>query len=233
MKPYVILGFPYTHESAGIRALHRLVHELNARGLEAFTTAPGNPEWDEPLWDGRPGITIYPEVIVGNPLGQRDVVRWALNTPGHLNPDASVGPDEYLWTWSLRYCNAPLLTVDVTDHDLFHDRDLKDTDTIYFGKGANRGVTELDETRHLTHIERYPNWPETHAETAALLRRTKTLYTYDDCTMIIDEALSCGCRVVLLPEGVELGWSDTNNATPEQHAERIVHFIEATQERFG
>lgn len=40
------------------------------------------------------------------------------------------------------------------------------------------------------------------------MRRTETLYTYDNLTMLTLEALLCGCRVILLPENRELDMTE-------------------------
>src|SRR5206468_9783222 len=99
-------AFEYTHRSGGIRALHRLCHLLNEAGYSArllpnrldlpFAT---NPAWNTPLHSGSigDGIVIYPEVVSGNPLLARRVVRWALNFPGKLGGDASYAESEMVF----------------------------------------------------------------------------------------------------------------------------------------
>lgn len=235
MLPYVLCAPDYHHASAGIRATHRLVHELNEHGQRAYTACAGNPVWNEPTWQGGENcIVIYPEVVYGNPLGAPNVVRWVLNTPGYLGGDVTYDPREIVYTWSHRFTLAPLLTVNVMEHDLFYDNGhFRDTDACYMGKGNYRGVSELADTRALPHITRSPCWPSTRLELASLLKRTGTLYTYDDCTAVVDEALACGCRVVLLPEGREMTVADAMHPTPEQHEARLQAFIAHTQNRFG
>jgi O-antigen biosynthesis protein len=228
MIPYVLTPMPYRHNSAGIRALHRLIHEINQRGIPAYADN-GNPAWFErPLAayaESIAPIMIYPEVVSGNPFGMERVVRWTLNTPGYLAGDTSYAPTERVFTWSKRFYDAPLLTVDVLEHELFNadGTGVRDTDCFYVGKGPKRGANKDASVDGMTEITLA--FPPTRAEVAALLRRTRTLYTYDDCTSLTDEAIDCGCEVILLPEGTPLSRNPL-----EDHGARIDAFIAATQD---
>jgi len=212
---------PLVHTSAGIRALYILRDELVARGCEATMV-------DYRVHKAVHGhIVVYPEVTHGNPLESDRVVRWTLNKPGHLGGDKEYPASEYVWTWSKDFYDAPLLTVDTVEHDIFYrDTTPKTQDCAYFGKGAHRGVARIPLTRHMPEINRnIPPWPPTRKDLGDLLRTTVTLYTYDDCTQIIDEAFLCGCKVVLLPENRQI----IRYGTVIDHAPRIDAFVEATQ----
>lgn len=43
----------------------------------------------------REAIAVYPEVVSGNPMKSRHVVRWLLHRPGFFNKNAVFDPDEY------------------------------------------------------------------------------------------------------------------------------------------
>jgi len=244
--PYVFAGSEYHHASAGIRAWHRIIHELNRRGMVAFSLEDTNPDWDERrithlgYWIVRAledPIVVYPEVVSGNPLRAGRVVRFVGNTPGYLGGDAEFADTELVFTWSKQFYDTDrILMVDTIESELFNDVDLpeKDTDCAYVGKAEFRGVEELPETFEMTHITRFPRWPSAREELAALLRRTRTLYTYDDCTMIIDEALLCGCEVVLLPEGRTLTEVDiAGRLTQQEYDAQMTRFIEETQQEWA
>src|SRR6185295_8456760 len=89
---FVIYCPPYTEKSSGVRALHRLCHLLNTAGYRAVvhtrTLGPHsvNKKWQTPLWSegstAESTVVIYPEIIVGNPLQAKRIVRWTLNYPG-------------------------------------------------------------------------------------------------------------------------------------------------------
>jgi len=246
VRPYVFAGLAYHSASAGVRAWHRIIHELNRRGMVAFSLEDTNPDWDERrithlgYWIVRAledPIVVYPEVVSGNPLRAGRVVRFVGNTPGYLGGDAEFADTELVFTWSKQFYDTDrILMVDTIESELFNDVDLpeKDTDCAYVGKAEFRGVEELPETFEMTHITRFPYWPSAREELAALLRRTRTLYTYDDCTMIIDEALLCGCEVILLPERRKLSVSDTaGRLTQQEYDAQLTRFIEETQAQWA
>lgn len=79
--PYYIMAPDYQDTSSGIVSLHYLCHVLNLNGREAYLCGPKvvNPNLKTPLLDaateqrhqqhGKVAIAVYPEVVVGNPLG--------------------------------------------------------------------------------------------------------------------------------------------------------------------
>jgi O-antigen biosynthesis protein len=233
MRPYIFAGDHYRGNSAGIRACHRLVHELNEHEQTAYyvLAAPVhvrailNPEWNEiplPTKGVEGAIVIYPEAVSGNPLGAERVVRWVLNTPGFIGGDEFYSDSELVFSWDKDYYAAPLLRVDIIEEFFNADDAEKDTLCAYMGKGERRGVAELGFTKGMTHITQ--EWPATRRELADLLRRTKTFYSYDDHTMLTHEASLCGCLSVLLPECTVLPLPDR----PDYEGE-LRRFIELTQ----
>jgi hypothetical protein len=239
-RPYVLAGANFERASAGTRACHRLVHELNQRGLRAYSLGITNPDWDETRLT-REGsvlmcavagaVAVYPEVLTGNPLKARRVARWVLNTPGYLAGDAAYDASELVFTWSKRFYDTDrVLTIAVIEPELFNADGLpaKTLDCFYVGKGHRRGAARVPLTDGMTEITSV--WPPTRPEVADLLRRTRTLYTYDDCTSLMGEALQCGCRVVLLPEEQELTLADVERDLPDlDHGAQLTRFVDETQ----
>ena len=231
-------GVDWRHNSGGVRACHRLVHQLNEHGYPAYSTGSTNPEWNEKQLDPflfhhlNGPIVIYPEVVSGNPMQAKAVVRWVLNTPGYLGGDSEYDPAELVYTWSEKFIAAPRLTVDITEHELFNTEGVgeRDVDCFFVGKGPIRGAHPNGKTAGMTEIT--PAWPPTRAEMAALLKRTRTLYTYDDLTGLSTEALLCGCKVVVLPEGTEMVDSVTPVGAPDWEAQ-LEAFVADTQAAFG
>jgi putative flippase GtrA len=243
MKPYVFFAnLDYHHNSAGNRAFFRLIHELNERGMRACSLKDVNPEWNQEritrlgYWVLRAlsdPVVVYPEGVSGNPLRARHVVRWVLYTPGVLGGDTDYEDTELVFAWSRSFYDTDrILRVDTLQRDLFNAAELPDktVDCVYLGKAKTRGVKELPQTFDMTRITAYPPWPPTRESLASLLRRTRVLYTYDDHSLITEEALLCGCRVVLLPEGRDITWAD---AEPESfdtdYDAQMTRFIEETQ----
>jgi hypothetical protein len=239
--PYVLAEPGYSEGSAGATACHRLLHELNERGMTAYSLRAVNPEWNETrisrlgfriLRARIEPIVIYTEAVCGDPLNAEHIVRWVLSAPdcpgGDRYPDS-----ELVFTWSKQFYDSDrMLTLDTIESELFNTRDLpdKDTDCVYLGKAKARGVQEMPRTFGMAHITRFPLWPPTRRELADLLRRSRVLYTYDDCTMLIDEALLCGCEVILLPEGLGLTRANTSaRLTQQEYEAQLDRFIDETQ----
>jgi hypothetical protein len=242
MKPYVLPDVPYRLTSAGARACHRLIHELNESGLDAFSTGAVNPDWNERrlgiigsflLVKLGQAIVVYPEVTPGNPLGAKQVVRWVLNFPGHLGGDREFDKSELVYAWSEEfYSTDRLLSFDFVEHELFNaiNLPLKDVDCFYFGKGLLRGVEPIPLTEGMTQITK--TWPAKRADLADLLRRTRVLYTYDDRTMLALEALLCGCRVIFLPEHKEIH-PDGFEFARQEHGAQLLRFISESQNNWS
>lgn len=117
MPKFIIFSKLDTRESGGLKALYGLASTLRGLGEDAYI-AP----WDlsippliesKLLINGIPAaapnsidleqdIIIYPEIIAGNPLGARNIVRWILCTPGKIGADTSSswGEQDLRMYWS-------------------------------------------------------------------------------------------------------------------------------------
>jgi hypothetical protein len=242
--PYVLYGVPWRHNSAGVNAIHRLVHELNERGQRAYTINPGNPAWNEPLlkWVGgfdglrREGcepIAIYDTIVHDNPFGARRIARWVLLQPGGLGePHYIVQPNEVTFTWHRDFIDAPLLRVPLLETDLFVvDPAVERThDSVYHGKGRTATATIPSPIDTSGMVTMTAAWPPTREGVAALMQETRTFYTYDSVTQVAQEALLCGCEVVLLPENVPVTLDDVAAWHGENDfAAMLDEFIRVTQ----
>lgn len=235
-REYVICT-PGHAANAGIRALHILRKELQKRGFRAriynwLRHKDGSPtdltatEITDDLREN--GIVVYPEIIRGNPLGFRHVVRWVLNSPGKLGGDQSFHASEMVFAWHVRYlAGVPLLRPDAVDHSLFYDNPAQKRDricTFVHKRGKFRSIPE-DETA----VQITMKWPERREDLAALLRRTSCLYSYDDNSSILEEALACGAQVKIVTETGYADYVRVDVHSPEAFARQMEHFIRITQ----
>ena len=89
---FIIWCWDYNKFIGGVRVMHKLCDVLNSLGAEAYVTAKKtNPHWNTPVYDGNgfdkeQTVVIYPEVISGNPLNSKNVIRWILLSVGIETP---------------------------------------------------------------------------------------------------------------------------------------------------
>ena len=214
-SPYYIYALDYIQQSAGVRVLHYLCHALNESGLEAYVTCKVTaPHLRTPVLNraiekrhqasGREPIVVYPEVVSGNPLGARNVVRWLLNQPGHIAGDKYFSDGDLIFAYDPVYLppgmKAEILHIPTVDLSIFNNKDNfydQQRDLVcfyahkYLGKGGLlsehvKGAVSLCKDQVLT-----------PSEIAAILRRSKLLYVYEP-TALITEALLCGCPVSII-----------------------------------
>lgn len=186
--------------------LHRL-------GLGALLGLPrdGLPprRWRTPAYFGPVGdaIAIYPEIVVGNPLGARRVIRWALNDPGLLGGETRYPDDDLVFVYDplkLDVVSAiigrPLgpervLWTGLVDPAVIYPdpRVPKTMDCVFTYKGrALRERFPLPAGVEAREIEQIT---PTAAALGDVLRRTRTLYSYDHYSNILREAEICGCDI--------------------------------------
>src|SRR5581483_3070026 len=214
---FIIHSPRYIETSAGIRALHRLCHLLNVAGYRAAMRPkqkkdPVNPNWRTPVWTEAEiperTVVIYPEVVVGNPLNARRVVRWTLNYPGALAGDAAYPPEEMIFVWDTRMLErvsvaagerldaSRVLVVPIINPEFVYPDPTvaKDVDSFFIYKGrAVREAFTLPNEHEMICVDENA---KSLRELGQLLRRTRRLYSYDHSTMIFHEALVSGCEIV-------------------------------------
>jgi hypothetical protein len=215
---YVIFAPDYSSTSAGICCLYRLCDELNRRGYPAYITGSGctNPVFKAPLI-GRAqaqclcmsGFTaVYSEVVFGNPLGAKIVARWVLNQPGLLGGDEQYEDSELIFCYSDVYSTyiknhvAGKLFMPTIDESIFYsdDRDgsTRTLECYYVGKSSWKdGYVDRKKAFEITRTT------PAKSELGELFRKAKVLYCFDNSTILVYEAILCGCPVVVIPDGTQ------------------------------
>lgn len=200
---YLIWSYDYSHASAGYKVLHRLCHELNAVGQEAYVGFPRtNPIWNTPYHESPlegDWTAIYPEVVSGNPWHAPRVVRYVLNNPGKLGGDPTYDPSEIVFVYSELFNDMGvgperILMLPTVETDIYIDRGLpREGALVYVGKGRKTRDLDAAEVTMEMRLDRY--------QLADAMNRATVLYTFDNMTGMVDIARLCGCPVVIIPNG--------------------------------
>jgi ABC-type polysaccharide/polyol phosphate export permease len=214
---FLIWAPPFTHRSSGVRALYRLCHHLNTRGHpSAMVGPPGDthPAWLCPRHEGEVGdsVVVYPEIVPGNPLGAKTVVRWCLNNPGLLGGDTAYADEEIVFVYDpqrLEEINRTAVSKPLGPKRILWTG-LVDPGVIHPDPSVPKTIDCVFTYKGRALRERFP-WPD--ASTPDLedltpdfqalgdtLRRTRTLYSYDHYSNVLREAAICGCEVRVIGE---------------------------------
>ncbi len=232
-RTYIIWAPPQCR-SNGVRALYKLAEKLEQAGVPVYVYCSGSPVQGYPYMTKITGkmmkndIIIYPESVPGNPCCFQNVVRWVLYYPGKNGGAASYHPSEKIFTWLPKfYPGAPELRTHGTPPE-FKDIGLeRDTDCFFVYKGENffRPIPEIENAVEIT-----KDYPTSRPELIALLQRTKTLYSFDPETALLDEALACGCKVkIVRPDGLE-DFTKSVVFTDKEAMAQVRDFIAATKD---
>ena len=217
-RPYYIEAPAYRRTSAGIRVMHMLCHLLNRSGHDAYLypTAATNPLWHTPLLTpqlaqqhaqaGRQPITVYPEVVSGNPRHGGSVVRYLLNRPGLIGGDTEFPASDLVFAYTQHLLPAGenpehVLFMPPIDSSIFHNRDnphegQRQGWLMYPGRHAAALEEHQELAARCTLIT--STWPASPQEMAEVLRRSERVFCFES-TSIALEAVLCGCPATILP----------------------------------
>jgi hypothetical protein len=222
MHPFVIVAPPYSARSGGIMVLHDLCEALNRCGYQAgivFLHGGNAVEQNysyavsshPPLYrDGGAyhyyrdeqeaqqailsGTVVYPDLITGNPLGAKSVIRYVLN----FNESDFLG--DFVLAFSAIYSKyashvlyKPFHHPAFSDSGAVHWRN-RTLDLTYIGKGSS--FIECHRINNTLLVER--DYPRDKEQLALLLRQCRFFYTWDCVSATNIDALMCGAVPVLL-----------------------------------
>lgn len=208
-------------------------------------------------------IVVYPEIVLGNPLGARNVARWLLYKPGAQHP-YRFGEGEMFFRVESMF-DLPEVTGGAQDLVLWsrnpaYVQPAPDVPR----KGACYMVRKGSETPRIAETANAELLDgKSHEEVAAAFARCRTFYCYDEATMYSLYAALCGCESMVVPAtfasreewagehklfryGVAYGTEDLPHARETMHmvdgllaekeaegVESVKAFVAATQGRFG
>jgi O-antigen biosynthesis protein len=250
---FLIYAPPYRNSSAGIRVLHRLSEELTKLGCNSFVFT----DWSETerlkpyIGDC---VVVYPEIIRGNPMGAKNVVRYVLNTPGYLGLcDATYADSELVFVYnkallpaaqsatSQRIDESRLLEISVIEPWLFKPNPAveKAYDIVFWvGKGISVAQASLDKINEYMRgkkcLQITYQLPSTREAMALLFQSSREFLTTDDFTAMLPEAKLCGCTATIMTANGPVTVEDdvSEHATKWYDTAAIQNFLSICRERF-
>lgn len=142
---------------------------------------------------------IYPEVLPGNPLNARRVVRYVLNSPAANGYPMREDKDDYIVAFSSAFWPNPhSIATMVFEEPLFNDDKSRPAlertmDCTYIGKGVQFG--DCFRLQGSVLIERA--WPADKESLSIMLRNTRYFHTWDLISQTNVDALLCGAIPVV------------------------------------
>lgn len=234
---FVVVTPPYTAQSAGIVVMHELCDSLNKLGHKAaiiFARSSGqfdssseqnsygpNLQW-HPLHDQNEfddfidnGIIIYPEIVTGNPLNGKRVVRYLLNIEGAIGGNSmEASKDDFILSFSYLYHKNPhAYLIKLPANSSFNCENSapsleRSLDLTYIGKGTR--YDQCFTVKNTLEITR--QWPKSKPELALLLKQTRYFYTWDAISQTNVDAIFCGAIPIFLSARPLVSFSDLNKS---------------------
>jgi hypothetical protein len=225
-KNYIIYTFPWDDNNGGVIFMHNLAHELNQMGEKAFLWSASpiykqglyqrlrnwvksepmhvNPLLNTPLARSSDlssdSIVVYPEVVLGNPLNAKNVVRWLLYKPGVMHP-YQFGKDEMFFRVG-SITDIHEITGGAPDllmwkvNPIYQDAKSENRSGVAYAVRKGRNKTRIPETES---VDAVCIDGMSHTEINSVFNRCVSFYSYDEATMYSQYAAVCGCISVVVP----------------------------------
>jgi hypothetical protein len=214
----------------------------------SFTRYSTHPDFDTPVMTS-PGrgirlddyVVVYPEVVNGNPLGARNVVRWLLYPPGGITGKIKYGPGELYVPFSSAIGRFELPgSTTLTDQlkIVHYPLDIYSPTPDGTPKSGTAYAVRKGSAKPLVH---HPDDAVcidglSHEEIAVILQRVRTFVSYDSYTAYSLFAAALGCESVVIPDdgvslemwypdpedryGISYGWEQLDHARATRHLVR-------------
>jgi len=241
--PFIIVAPPYNPTSAGCVVLHRLCDALNRMGHPSYLLINIGDQFivnnDSAYFDSnlirtnftgdltenctqliKDGIVIYPEVVIGNPLNAKKVVRYLLYFDGlHMGQKMNHSDNDFIISYSTIFSNIhrevlyyPILN-DLFNAEHTQMSEQRSIDLTYTdNRKEKENVHIIENTIHIN-----KSWPENKQQLANILRKTRYFYSWTDLSSTNVDAIFCGAIPVLIdpdPAKLELMKTSETGSLP-------------------
>ena len=236
--------YPYFYEpmielNKPVRSLYRILRYLVQKiGFYKLRT---NPHFNTPIINKKDindkCIVVYPEIINGNPLKCKNVVRWFLHKPGFHTGEINYGKNELYFFYqhifndkSINPDQDNLLYISWIMDDIYKQTNFRErSGSCYMlRKGKNKKIVHNISNSILLD-------GKSHVEIAKIMNECEYFISYDSETMYSPYAVLCGCKSIVIPnEGVskeqwqpieELRYGVAYGFDDLEEAERTKHLV--------
>jgi hypothetical protein len=224
--PYI----PRVNPGGPLKSAVRTLFNWRDSPLDGYRTCEG---FQTPIADSddlKDAIVVYPEIVNGNPLRAKHVVRWLLHKPGFHTGSFEFGAKDKFFFYQKAF-DIPELNPD--GDNLLRTVYLRDDIYRQTNFGPRQGTCHIlrkGKNRPMAHpIENSILVDDfSHQEMADVFNRVERCISYDTYTMYSHFAALCGCDSIIVPEegvskeqwypdpadrfGLAYGFDDVENA---------------------
>jgi hypothetical protein len=168
-----------------------------------------NPAFNTPVYNGSDvddsWIVIYPEVVFGNPMNAKNVVRWLLHQPGYHEGKVFYGKNEIYFKFNSAIENfsfpgsntskneLKVIHYPLEHYNLHNISDERKGSAYCLRKGKGKTIAhDLSDSVLIDGMS--------HAEVSKIFKKVKTFISYDTYTAYSIFAVLCGCESVVIPD---------------------------------
>jgi hypothetical protein len=222
---FLVYSLEYSWRAGGIVVLNKLAELLAQHGHETYILN-GNPnsksgavtinlEQAKEIALDLKTVTIYPEVIVGNPLNSKKVARWVLFFPGFYGGEEKFADSEYVFSYNKAFVENTIyknsLEIKILDTLIneIHDLGMARTrDVILLKKGTSniryrkwRYLRPMMKSLYdLESADNIINESKNVAEYNLELNKIRYFISYDNYSYHSILAALAGCISVVIPD---------------------------------
>jgi len=271
-KKILIFTPSYNESSGGAIVLHKLCSILNELGYESYVTPlfhefdkktfkqrikrffkkfKINPAFNTPVYtksiEGKDDwIVIYPELVFGNPLKAKNIVRWFLHQPGFHTSKVSYGKGEFYFKFNTAIDDFQYPGSVTSENELkvihyplehFNEENIPLTRSgraYCLRKGKHKYTSSIHDKDILID-------GKSHENVAEIFKKVETFVSYDTYTAYSIFAVLCGAKSIVIPDkgvpetewyplksdryGISYGfddieWADSTKHLVKEHIER-------------
>ncbi len=165
-----------------------------------------NPLWNTPVADYKDlenAIVIYAEIVEGNPLQAKNVVRWLLHKPGFHSQKIKFGINELYFFYLKAYTENLSFVVDEENllflpnnrEETYHQTNFRERKGSCYILRKGKGREIIHDLSNSILID-----GKSHQEIAKIFNEVTYCISYDTYTMYSMYAAMCGCISVVIPE---------------------------------